>query len=326
MYVAGWEAEEATCVFIVEVGPAEKAAIIAFGDAGDMAVKHFVGKAFAERVLMLFLIAGNGVAGPDTGGPVPDHIIVPGFGQQIRRAAILAALVQAREVLYHGIDQIHCLGAVFGRVGIKQQAVMGLGAGIDKGHAGHRGVQGFGPMADLVHDGQDIAKQGRLCDLAVFDPVELGVAQHGDFAVGGNAEPILVEKPHEIAGIDDPDAVLLLGGLLICAFRCGVGEVGPGKEHIHAALHRGEAVAERGPEALDRVGCALLFVERVHAAPVIIGRGVLGEDRGQIVDRGRVERGDIIADDLFFGLETVLLLAHSVYYAGVRGVGKLSRP
>ena len=88
--VAGREAEPAAGVFIVEVGPAEKAAVLALGDAGDMAVEHFIAQAGAERDLVLFLVAGNGVAGADGVRPVPEHIVVPGLGEQCRIAAVIA--------------------------------------------------------------------------------------------------------------------------------------------------------------------------------------------------------------------------------------------
>ena len=247
-----------------QVGPAEKAAIFAFGQSRDMAVEDAVREFTPEGLLVLFDITLDRVGRADASGAVPRHIFVPVLGQLIlrrgwRRVRIVHQGINAADHAGHGVDEREG-GFALGRVlGVFQKPVMGARPRLDEMRGG---LMVGRVLASLLHQVQDIAKQSGLGDFAVFDAVELRVAQENDLACRLDSEPWSVEKPHEMTHGAGPDGVMPVA--IICA----------GKKHVLATLQAGEACQERGPEAVERTLCVGLLVERMQAAPSIVSGGM----------------------------------------------------
>ena len=72
---------EAACVPGGEVGPAEEASVMTFGNAGEVPGLGTVGKGRAERARVLFGIALDRVGRADPRRAPPDHVVVPSLGK-----------------------------------------------------------------------------------------------------------------------------------------------------------------------------------------------------------------------------------------------------
>ena len=86
----------------------------------------------AERKLVLFLVARNGIGSSDSPRTIPNHIRCPGLFQNLRRTAHGPALIQLVQVVYHLIDQFQCFYPFFFRGVFQQDTIMIPGAGVDK--------------------------------------------------------------------------------------------------------------------------------------------------------------------------------------------------
>ena len=138
---------------------------------------------------------------------------------------------------------------------------------------------------------RDIKEHRGFGDLVALDPVKFAIAQHRHFAGGLDAQPGRIEQPHQMAHRHHPGAAMIGQG------------VGPGHEDIHAPLHRGQG----GFQGLPKLACNLLpildFVKRMKPAPQIVGGDEFALHIGKCIAAGRIQRGIVICNQLFFSLK-----------------------
>ncbi len=88
---------------VAKIGPAKETGKVAFGEAALMTFELYVSQLRSKGQLVLFLIARNGVAGTDSCRAIPEHVLMPSFGQHFRRASLRATGIQIVQILHHGI-------------------------------------------------------------------------------------------------------------------------------------------------------------------------------------------------------------------------------
>lgn len=75
------QAKETTGRRIGEISPAEKACVVALCKPRDVTVELFVFYVPPEWILVLLLVTRNGKSRTYACRPIPDHVVVPCFGQ-----------------------------------------------------------------------------------------------------------------------------------------------------------------------------------------------------------------------------------------------------
>ena len=255
-----------------------------------MAVKGFVRQALAKRVLMLLLVAADRVRGADPRRPVPGHVLVPGSGQVFGSATVVTVQVEQIEIVDHALEQFQRARALARRLGLEQQAAVILRPGINEVVPGLR-RQRIG--AGLTHKADQVQPQAGVGDFGVFHPIEFGVAQHAQLAVGANAQPVAIEQAHKMAHAHHP---------VVAAYRAA-----PGHKHILTALHARQRADQRLPQRLRRGRGAGLLVERVDGAQPAV-RGVIVQQHVlHRIDAGALQVCEVFQDQGLVALMKVLM-------------------
>ena len=115
------------------------------------------------------------------------------------------ATVPLSQITDHGVDRSKCPCAVFGRLRLKQQPVMRHWSGLDQMFSclGREGGQ-----ASLHHQMRNIKIHRCFGYDAIFDTMEISVAQHDNLAGRLDTEPWRIKQPHEVSHGYDPPATM----------------------------------------------------------------------------------------------------------------------
>ena len=140
-----------------------------------------------------------------------------------------------------------------------------------------------------MHNAQNIAEEGGFSDFTILNPIELGKPYGANHAGCGDAQPVRIVQPEEIAHRANPFGFATIQRICVA------------EEDIRSALDRRERGKKRFPEDLRHISRATLFIKRMHSTPVIIRCDELIEDISNVFWRCSFESGVELADENFGG-------------------------